>query len=291
MFIKPEDRPRCIFCNGDDLQSGGLLVAGEPIELCKICAGAAAAAFADGACPSGHWRCLHLLAMEIELAIEGMGRMLSRRERKALRRLQNGFQEGFFRMVCACATCTKVQIEADLGLGCFEGPNRNLFEIDGVDLYPELFGLGSTPLALLRSMPPRAKIFGADGQIRTAFEEIERRLEENRQDTALTERDVKALQRRALRQIDRWGRWQGQSAPINLPAERATARHFKLVAKYGAGCRDGDFWISPQGEIFDLAPEECGWPMTAKDVESLYWFAVRHDLITYVEVADDETFH
>lgn len=52
-------------------------------------------------------------------------------------------------------------------------------------------------------------------------------------------------------------------------ADAAAMRHWALVNRYGPGLRDGDFWITREGEALLMAAEDRVFPMTKADKAAL----------------------
>jgi hypothetical protein len=253
----------CVFC-GAKAQRQRQRIAGDACAVCEVCAGAGRIAL-DAGTMQAALGCLHLTACEVERALDPE----RGRQRRALSRIRAAFERSEFRAVCACATCSTWQVDDDLGL--LDEPAEHFYMVDGVPVFTDL-DLEEIPLWVLRSMSPRARVPGPDGERVSPDAAVPLWKDFYREETQVPCETVARLE--ALRgNVKAPGGWITLGAAAERLAEKRAAsdaaahRHWEMVRKYGPGLRDGDWWIVRGGEglLIPLEAVDRVFPMTAAD--------------------------
>lgn len=261
----------CIFCGASDLAREKQTVAGDKVSVCRVCASFGAAALEDD--PSGAFvQCLHMTAIELERAASARLHWLTARQRRSLARLRSAFDRSAFMSACACPSCSRWQIETDLGLG-FEGPPVHVYRVGDVEVFTDL-DMGEPPLWVLRGMSPQARVAAPDGRMLAPDKVVPLRKADNIAKTALddgTADRVRALAESVQHPTDfvTVGQVARRFALRRASQDANSLRHWRMVEKYGPGLRDGDFWLTRDGCVIPLEAADRVFPMSDADHRAL----------------------
>lgn len=249
----------CVFC-GAIPQYRQQTVAGIKMPVCEVCASLGAAMLEEGggACLC----CLHLTAMELEVAADGFKQ--GRRFRKVLTGIRARFDRSAFRAVCPCATCKEVR----------EGVGGDLLHLefdDGTVVFTDL----DLPLGRIRQLPPGSMVSAPSGEVVPVEVANGLWVSENRRLTADPGLTPDGLRQAAAAHVSGSDGWIGFGSVAAAVAGKQAARdaaslqHWNMVRKYGRGLRDGDFWLTRDGCVIPLEDADRVLPMTAADRRAL----------------------
>lgn len=230
----------CTFCGSSDLFPKRQTVAGDRVAVCKICSSCGRAALdaelAAGTPPDrcgSFLGCLHMAAMELEREMSARSHHLGRRERRSLRAIESSFARSAFRLACACQACSDWQNGVDAGPVIF----TDLFESED-----EAAGLGLGPM-------PEAEWLATYGPPI---------------DSCGVAREVQPPEG-----FMAFGSIAARVATQRAAKDAASWQHWHMVQKYGAGIRDGDFWLARDGRVVPLQDADRVLPMTEADKRAL----------------------
>lgn len=246
----------CIICGSSDVSHLRQTIAGLPRNVCKVCASFGALVGRARMQPVLH--CLHLVAMEIERELQGDDSVMTSRELSTWAGIKRAFAASAYRNVCSCAACAAADPPGEV----------NLFMIDGQDLTGD-FLLSEHALQTLRHMSPRSRVAAPDGRMLAPDAVVPLRLEANRQATEMPDEVRARMQDRADTVPPNDWRRIGHIAGLVGRQDHEARRHWAMISRYGAGHRDGDFWITRDGCVIPLTDAEKAFPMTRADLSAL----------------------